>query len=1105
MSTKLSMLSPATQAHAQQPAPGDEERIFEDKFSEMAYQAFDSKFPNYVDYIVTFKILDSNLENGSAVGAFILEFEGEFLYIPSVLMDNQLKPFDMMYVKSKDIFLPLSEEWIEEVSKVSLSAMGEGTELPETVATDVDIRNVIVPPTTGRYSYASADISPRNRLEADASYPLALRLHKVANLPPFPGEAEEAQAGGGVDPDMWAMFVEQFSRIHQLSPGQALDNGIMDVDALAKMYKSHVKTWNTPIEQAAPAAMDAGMGMPKQASVGRTLGSKVDDFIGVVGRGAGGGGLLGGVHAAASDDLGDVPRSAIRGAIGGAVGAPMGAAVGRGVGIRSPKIDVDAGKLLGGIIGGGGGAWAMVHDKSQLPVIDKGIAPSQYQDPYAAYYGVRTASYNPEQGLKDMFKHAQESKKYKNALPEFLGNAPNNVKTAFANVLRKNPRLLKQAADLYGKETLVKALKHKTAGTVSSGGGALYIADKSTSPKDLHKSFGAAAPEAFNGVLLRGYYFRDTRPKLNLAVQTQEYHDFHDARESGVYLLHKPEGAPVPALVIPNPIDLTCDDDRIFYPEDGKKVSPVKNRVPMDKDKPEPHSASSEVQHAEPEDTRNRKLTRLAILENGNYIKSECLMGEMVAELALKGSEVFRRVMSDGRAAPTKGVGCFVAKKGTNYIGTCPVEILSVSTGTDGVVTGKLAYRSGFSTKKFIIDPRTPLNRVMRPRNKDFVVIPASWKWVPLKEEEKAESFISGAKMFSDFVVEKLNSMGVTEAVARKAGQSMYAVSGGRTMNRKDALKKLAEDYYIHASAAEAMLKIAEHESVCRAYVLPVTKVASVVDFIKTAQGQMPPGEMEQMPPGMQPPPGEMEQMPPGMGEQMPPGMDQQMAPPQPDPTMAVAQAFGETTQGLQQAMEQLQGQLGVLQMVQQRAMQIQAEQMGMDPSEVMGPEEEMPMDPEMQGMDPSMEGMDPEMQGMEPGMEGMPPQEEEPPLPIMRSESPSAEEIEQSVSPAFLEQAANFNDAGAFDAGAIASMSKDPSLKNTSSQYIANMEDSVDELGRTLLTMYMQETDLKERIGDNAFVELEEQLRNTFQGLGKLVLSLSQNTAILDEDNAAA
>jgi hypothetical protein len=127
--------------------------------------------------------------------------------------------------------------------------------------------------------------------------------------------------------------------------------------------------------------------------------------------------------------------------------------------------------------------------------------------------------------------------------------------------------------------------------------------------------------------------------------------------------------------------------------------------------------------------------------------------------------------------------------------------------------------------------------------------------------------------------------------------------------------------------------------------------------------------------------------------------------------------------------MQQLQAQLDVLMMVQQRAQQIESGEAGqMDPSQSM---QGMP-----QGMDPSM-GMDPAAMGgqMDPSMMGMDPAaQQQPPMPIMNTEEPSADEIAQQINPAFLENAAQLHETGAFDAGTMASLAQNSTLKSITS-----------------------------------------------------------------------
>ena len=1143
-------LSPAIDASMMQPAPDEEKRLFEEKFGQMAYQVFNSQFPDLVESIVTFKMLDSDVDNSSAVGTFVLEHQGQFLYAPVILADNQLKPLDMMYVKDRDIFLPLNAEWVEEVSKGSLNSLGEGMKLPDTVATDVDIRNVIVPPTTGRYSYASVDA--RTKLAAEASVPLGLRLHKFAQGG-YPGAPTSgSMTDENFDPEIWATFVDQYNRIQGTTPGQSLDSGSMDLETLAKMYKSHTKTWEMannpalamPQQQQQPGmAPEQGMpqqgmpqqgmpqqGMPQQgmmrtadvkstvakevaeaASKNPSWGSKLDSLTSLMGAGAAGGAAMGGVRAGMDQELSDVPGGMIRGAIGGAIGAPIGRALGTAAGTSSigqkymmPGDARTLGSLLGGATGGFIAARGDRTDYNRLR------HPMMSNSPYGNMT-VKGSDHSAD--IKSLIEHVTEKKAgYKNVLPDFLARVPNAVKTAFAKVLEDSPALLKLAGDTYGAQTLIEALTPvatKTAGMVE-GGGALYIADKDTPPKGFHSSFGDAAPEAFNGVLLRGYHFKDTRPSLNLAVQTQEYADFHDTREPGVYILFPIGETPEPALVITEPYDL-LGEDRPTFPHSESRRKNVKVHVPRPEDTKENESWTKEK-----DVERSHKTSRMFILGDGGYGECSELMGTMIAEIAMQDTAVFNTVMSDGTHPPKSGKGMFIKKRGIHYFGTQAVELSEITTNEEGVIRGTVSRIGGLASKKFVIDPKSPIKKPMRPRGENIVVIPADCKWLPLKERVNAADYMRNPSELSDIMVGALGSMGVSKIVARKAGQNMYAVDGERTNDKVAALTRLATKGRIHASAAEAMLKIAEAEGVCRAYIVTPHQFG----YLRTKVAQIPaPPQGMAMPPQEAAPP-----MPPAMTE---------------DPAMqgsAVDTAFQETMGGLQQQISELQAQLTVLQTVQERAMQIEQEdaaayQGGMDPNMAQPgmdpgaapPPPQSGMDPNMGGGMPPQPGMDPNMGGgmpMQPGMDpsmggGMDPnmdpnmaaqqgmEQEQPPLPIMNTENPSSTEIASQINPAFLEQAGQFQQQGAFDAGAVGSLAKTPALKEIASQYSANLEDSVDDLGRTLLTLYMQEGELKDQLGDEAFTKLETQLRDTFKGLGDLTLNLSHNSSQLHNASA--
>jgi hypothetical protein len=140
----------------------------------------------------------------------------------------------------------------------------------------------------------------------------------------------------------------------------------------------------------------------------------------------------------------------------------------------------------------------------------------------------------------------------------------------------------------------------------------------------------------------------------------------------------------------------------------------------------------------------------------------------------------------------------------------------------------------------------------------------------------------------------------------------------------------------------------------------------------------------------------------------------------------------------------------------------------------------------------PGMEqGMSPDMgQGME--------QPAPPPMAMMGQDGLSASAMEQQVNPQFLEQAAQLQSDDVFDAAALASLAQSPILKDLVSQYMPNLEKALDNLGRTLLTLYMQEPELKQELGESSFRDLEDNLRATTKSMGDLVLRLNQNAHVI-------
>ena len=150
-------ISPKTQAFMQPQSDLDAEQVFEQKFGEMAQGMLANKFPELLENVVTFKVINSDIDAGTGVGVFVASLNGQMVHVPVILSDNSIKPLELMYSPTKDMFMPLDSGWLDELSRDTVGELGTGVEAPRTLDPDADIRNLVVPPTTGRYAYASAD------------------------------------------------------------------------------------------------------------------------------------------------------------------------------------------------------------------------------------------------------------------------------------------------------------------------------------------------------------------------------------------------------------------------------------------------------------------------------------------------------------------------------------------------------------------------------------------------------------------------------------------------------------------------------------------------------------------------------------------------------------------------------------------------------------------------------------------------------------------------------------------------------------------------------------------------------------------------------------
>ena len=862
-------LSPRTQALAAPGVPSDQGKtLFDQGLTQMAYSVLVNKLPNVSGDVATFKILDSDPEEGSGVGAFVVLRRGQTIYIPVIMAENQIKPLDVLYFKDLNIFLPLSKEWLEELDKMSLGELGRGVQAPETLSTDVDIRNTVVPPTTGRYSYATD-------------------------------------------------------------------------------------------------------------------------------------------HSA---------------------------------------------------------------------------------------------------GVAQVFEEARrESSEAKLAFLDFLSKAPNRVKSATARLFETTPRLLKQAVFFYGEKPLVDALTWHEEKLADYSGklsptGALYIADKNTSPGEFKSLFGEKAPVAFSGVARKGYYAEDSRTTRNRAVQVQTFRDLQEPKDAGAYKLWKSDGKPVIALVIGNPVNLF--KNTAGNPAPARNIRFVKvDSAPANPNRG--HGAHYRVPGLDGYRDEVHVDRYVGVTEDGKLLQSTKLVGQPVSIDHLEGSAVYKKTVGDGAAAgPRQGqTGIFVQKRGASFVATTPVKIESISTDAGGV--RRIEVSSGWDKRTLVTDPGSPISKLMVPVGSNIAYLPSDYVFLPTSGELVAGDLLTEPKDVLHWTLEGLVKEGAEKVIVHQPGSFRGYVIDRQEYDYVGALRKIAGEKGIAVDEAETLLDQATNDGRAEFWVLSPEKYTKVAAYLKVAAGE--------------------EQASSGEGGSADPAqqaMDQVMAAQmsQPQGPSPVDMAVAEQIQNLQQQAQALTQMQQLLMTVQQRANMIAggggaaaapaaaAAAMGgpMDPS-MMGAG--APVQQPMGGGAPNQmamaQGGGAQAAGMgQPTMDPSQAQQGEMPQAMMNADDGSVESLVQQVNPQFMEQAGSLQDAGAFDAAALASMAQSPALKDMVGAYLPNLEKSLDNIGRVLLTLWMDETNIKGSIGNETFVAIEDNLRTTFKGLGDLILKINQNTLVMPGKN---
>ena len=99
---------------------------FERTFADLAFVRLKDKAPTLLDHLVGFQLVDKNDEETHAVGVFGFKIGEDWVYAPVFFINGELKGYELLYLKSQDAFVPLTEEWVNYILNRKPSILGEG-------------------------------------------------------------------------------------------------------------------------------------------------------------------------------------------------------------------------------------------------------------------------------------------------------------------------------------------------------------------------------------------------------------------------------------------------------------------------------------------------------------------------------------------------------------------------------------------------------------------------------------------------------------------------------------------------------------------------------------------------------------------------------------------------------------------------------------------------------------------------------------------------------------------------------------------------------------------------------------------------------------------
>ena len=126
-------------------------------FSQMALEKLNAASPGLSKYVIAFKDMSSELQDsdGVEVGVFIMRNGGSMFYVPVISRGGVTFPIDSIYLADRKAFFPLTKKTLEQIQTSQNTNVGMAARIPQGAIKNPDLKDLVVPPRTGKFMYAS--------------------------------------------------------------------------------------------------------------------------------------------------------------------------------------------------------------------------------------------------------------------------------------------------------------------------------------------------------------------------------------------------------------------------------------------------------------------------------------------------------------------------------------------------------------------------------------------------------------------------------------------------------------------------------------------------------------------------------------------------------------------------------------------------------------------------------------------------------------------------------------------------------------------------------------------------------------------------------------